>query len=125
MRDRLQGIIRAIVIATSTAACGTSVPSPSPSPVGATSFDEYATASCSAWGTLFRVVGNPDTAAWTDTVHQLQGAGEARDDATAAGLQGRINTELEARAFRSPMQPAGHLRPDRWQRWTASSSPRR
>ena len=96
MRDRLQGIILAIVIATSTAACGTSVPSPSPSPVGATSFDEYATASCSAWGTLFRVVGNPDTAAWTDTVHQLQAAAEARDDATAAGLQGRINTELEA-----------------------------
>ena len=29
-------------------------------------------------------------------MHQLQAAAEARDDATAAGLQGPINTELEA-----------------------------
>ena len=50
----------------------------------------------SAWGTLFRVVGNPETAGWTDAVHQLQAAAEAHDDATAAGLQGKINTELEA-----------------------------
>jgi hypothetical protein len=130
MRGRLAGTVLAIVIVTSAAACGTSVPSPSPSPVGATSFDEYSTAFCSAWGTLFRVVGNPDTAGWTDAVHQLQAAAEARDDATAAGLQGRINTELEAArrqiAYAAGWPPAA--RPmaelDRlfvaFERWTAA-----
>ena len=96
MHRRLGGIILAIVVATSAGACGTLTPSPSPSPAVATTFNEYATAFCSAWGTLFRVVGNPDTAAWTDAVHQLQAAATARDDATAARLQGEINTELEA-----------------------------
>jgi hypothetical protein len=91
---RLQGIILSLVFATSAAACGGSAPGLSR--VGATNFEEYATAFCSAWGTLFRVVGNPDTAGWTDAVHQLQAAATAREDATAAGLQGRINTELEA-----------------------------
>ena len=95
MHRRLAGVIPSIVIAASATACGVSAPSPSPSPRVATSFDEYATAFCSAWGTLFRVVGNPDTAGWTDGVHQLQAA-EAHDDATAAGLQGPINSELEA-----------------------------
>ena len=94
MRGRPRGIILAIMIAASAVACGAS--EPSPSPVGATNFHEYATAFCSAWGTLFRVVGNPETASWTDGVHQLQASAEARDDATAARLQGGINTELEA-----------------------------
>ena len=87
-----------LVIIAAAAACGGCAPGPasSPSPSVATNFNEYATAFCSAWGTLFRVVGNPDTAGWTDGVRQLQAAAEARDDATAAGLQGPINTELEA-----------------------------
>ena len=87
-----------LVIVAAAAACGGCAPGPasSPSPTVATNFNEYATAFCSAWGTLFRVVGNPDTANWTDRVRQLQAAAEARDDATAAGLQGPINTELEA-----------------------------
>jgi hypothetical protein len=95
---RLASMILGVAIALSAAACGAAAPSPtpSPSPTGAASFDEYATAVCSAWGTLFRVVGNPDTASWTDTVKQLQAAADAGDDATAAGLQGPINTELEA-----------------------------
>ena len=93
MYRRLSRIMLAIMVAVSVAACGASTPSRSPS---AASFDEYATAVCSAWGTLFRVVGNPDTAGWTEGVHQLQAAATARDDATAAGLQGKINTELEA-----------------------------
>jgi hypothetical protein len=94
MRGRRSGIVLSMVIAASVSACG--VLTPSSSPAGATSFDEYATASCSAWGTLIRVVGNPETAGWSDAVRQLQAAADARDDATAAGLQGRINTELEA-----------------------------
>lgn len=94
MHHRLSGIILAIVFAASVAACGSAAPSLSPS--AATSFDEYATAACSAWGTLIRVVGNPDTAGWTDAVHQLQAAAAARDQATAARLQGEINSELEA-----------------------------
>ena len=96
MHDRLAGTFLSIVVAASAAACGGSAPSASPSPSVATSFDEYATAFCSAWGTLFRVVGNPETASWTDGVRQLQVAAEARDDATAAGLQGLINNELDA-----------------------------
>jgi hypothetical protein len=96
MHDRLAGTFLAIVMAAFAAACGSSAPSPSPSPAVATNFNEYATAFCSAWGTLFRVVGNPETASWTDGVRQLQAAAEARDDATAAGLQGGINTELDA-----------------------------
>lgn len=95
-RSRLAGTVIAVVIAASAVACGASTASPSPSPAGATNFDEYATAFCSAWGTLFRVVGNPETASWTDAVQQLQAAADAGDDATAAGLQGAINTELEA-----------------------------
>lgn len=64
-------------------------------PHGATSFHEYATAFCSAWGTLFRIVGNPETGSWTDAVLELQAAADTGDDATAPGLQGAINTELE------------------------------
>lgn len=94
MRQRVAGTFLSIVIAASAAACGAT--GASPSPAGATTFDEYATASCSAWGTLFRVVGNPDTAGWTDGVRQLQAAADARDEATATRLQGEINTELEA-----------------------------
>jgi hypothetical protein len=94
MNRRLHGIILSVAVATLAGACGGVAPSASPA--GATTFEEYATAFCSAWGTLFRVVGNPDTAGWTDGVHQLQAAADARDDATAAGLQGQINTELEA-----------------------------
>ena len=94
MQRRLPGIILSIVVAMSVGACGTSAPSPSPA--GATSFAEYATAFCSAWGTLIRVVGNPDTASWADGMRKLQAAATAHDQATAAGLQGGINTELEA-----------------------------
>lgn len=94
IRSRLAGTVLAIGIAASAGACGASAPSTSPAV--ATSFDEYATAFCSAWGTLFRVMGNPEAAAWTDAVLQLQAAAEAGDDATAAKLKGAINTELEA-----------------------------
>ena len=96
MHRRLSGIVLAVVVAAAATGCSAAVPSPSPSPPGATTFEEYATGFCSAWGTLFRVVGNPDTASWTDNVRKLQAAAVARDDPTAAGLQGKINTELEA-----------------------------
>ncbi|MEI7744111.1 MAG: hypothetical protein WCK58_10235 [Chloroflexota bacterium] len=99
MHGRLSRIIPAValavLLASSMAGCGAS-PSPSPSSAVAGGFEEYATAYCSAWGTMFRVVGNPETAGWTDGVHQLQAAADAHDDATAARLQGGINTELEA-----------------------------
>jgi hypothetical protein len=94
MHDRLREAILVVVVAASVAACGASAPSPSPA--SATNFDQYATGFCSAWGTLFRVVGNPDTASWSDGMRQLQAASETRDQATAARLQGAINTELEA-----------------------------
>jgi hypothetical protein len=82
------------------AACGTSTPTPgpsrtpSPTPAGATNFAEYATAFCSAWGTLFRVVGNPETATWTEAVLKLKAAAEAHDGQAAARLANEINPEL-------------------------------
>lgn len=84
----------ALVVAGCGAGSGARSPSPTPPP-GASGFDDYATAWCAAWGTLFRVVGNPDTAGWTDDVHRLQDAADAHDAATAGTLQGRINGELE------------------------------
>lgn len=95
MWKRLPGIILAIAVVASAAACGAPV-APSPSPTGATNFEEYATAHCAAWETLFRVVGNPDTADWTDAVRQLQAAAEAHDGVTAVRLRAGIHTELEA-----------------------------
>jgi hypothetical protein len=112
-RSRLAGTVLAIVIAASAAACGASEPSPTPSASGAASFDEYATAFCSAWATMFRVVGNPESATWTDAVHDLQAAAEAGDDASAASLQGTINTELEVArgqiAFAAAWPPAARM----------------
>ena len=98
MRHRLSGIILTITITASVAGCGAVGPgeAQSEAPTVATSFEEYGTASCSAWATLFRVVGNPDTADWTDSVRELQAAAEAHDAVTAARLQLGINTELEA-----------------------------
>ena len=81
-------------------ACGTSTPTPSPSPTpsptpaAATNFAEYATAFCSAWGTLFRVVGNPETATWTDPVLKLKAAAEAYDGPAATRLANEISPEL-------------------------------
>jgi hypothetical protein len=92
MRGHVGTTILVIAMGVVAAACGPTVPSPAV----ASNYSEYVAASCSAWETLFRVVGNPDTAAWTDEVHQLQAAAETRDAETAAGLQGQINTELEA-----------------------------
>jgi hypothetical protein len=99
-------VVAALAAALAVAACGAAAPSPaaspsptpspSPSPAAAANFTEYATAFCSAWGTMFRVVGNPETAAWTDTVRQLQAAAETRDAATAARLASQINAELAA-----------------------------
>ena len=93
VRGRLAAIIVAVAIASSLAGCGSTPPLASPTT--ATSFDDYASAYCLAWGTLFRVVGNPETASWSDTVHQLQAAAEAHDDVTAARLENEINKELE------------------------------
>lgn len=95
MRHRLRGIVLASTISASVAACGGPAAS-GQAPVVATSFEEYRTASCSAWATLFRVVGNPDTADWTDDVRELQAAAEARDAVTARRLQVGINSALES-----------------------------
>jgi hypothetical protein len=82
------------MIAIVVASCGAGSASPTPSP-GASGFDDYAGAWCSAWGTLFRVVGNPETAGWTDDVHRLQAAADAHDATTAVALRDSINGELE------------------------------
>jgi hypothetical protein len=68
---------------------------PSPSPSVASGYADWRTATCTAWATLFRVVGNPDTAAWSDDVRALQAAASSLDAATAETLEARILAELE------------------------------
>jgi hypothetical protein len=62
---------------------------------GATSFETYGDAFCSAWRSLFTAVGNPDTAAGSELSRALDAAVEAGDDVKAARLAEQINDELE------------------------------
>lgn len=73
---------------------GASPPSPSPAR-GAATFDEFADGFCSAFESLFRAVGNPDTAAWSQPTLDLQAAAERRDAAAAERLAAQITAELE------------------------------
>lgn len=94
MHAHLAAALAMTVLAMS-AGCGGGAPTSTPQPTGATGYADYAAAACTAWATLFRVVGNPDTAAWSADVRSLQRAAARQDLPGAADLQGRINTELE------------------------------
>jgi hypothetical protein len=70
-------------------------PSPSTRPA-ASSFEDYAVAFCSAWDSLFRAVGNPDTGVGSELSDALDVAVEGRDELAAARIAAQIDAELEA-----------------------------
>ena len=84
--------------AVATVACGGAAPaSTAPSqPPRATSFAEYRVAVCSAWDTLSRVVGNPETGSPSDIGRALEHAATDGDAATADRLAGEMTAELSA-----------------------------
>ena len=91
------------LIAAVAAACSTGAPSQAPSPTAsptpiaaATSFDEYAVGFCAAFESLFRAVGNPDTAEGSELSKGLDAAVVAHDGTVAARLAAEISDELEA-----------------------------
>lgn len=100
----------ATVLALLVAGCGSSAPSATPLPRAA-SFEQYAVAACAAWDSLFRAVGNPDTASGSVLSKSLDDAVTARDAAMAERLAPTIITELETgrqqAAVAGGWQPAG------------------
>ena len=77
-------------------ACGSAAITASPRPARAASFDEYAVAFCSAFDSMFRAIGNPDTAADSELSAALDRAIEAGDIASVERLAGAITAELES-----------------------------
>ena len=94
-RSRSIGLTAAFVVITVLAACGGGTASPTPRP-GATTFAEFRTANCAAWESLFRGVGNPDTASGSDLSHALEDAIDGGDMAAVELNAAAIRDELEA-----------------------------
>jgi hypothetical protein len=94
-RSRSIGLSAILAAAALVDACGGGSASPT-LPPGATSFEEFRTASCAAWESLFRSVGNPDTAAGSELSHALEDAIARGDSATADQKAAAIHEELEA-----------------------------
>jgi hypothetical protein len=94
MPRRLLQLLAAGLIVVTGAACaaGASPPVPSPSAI---TFDGYAVAFCSAWGSLFDAVGNPDTGTGSALSKSLDDAVAAGDAATADRVGATITTKLE------------------------------
>ena len=69
----------------------------SPPPLRAASFDEYAVAFCSAFDSMFRAIGNPDTGEDSPMSADLDAAIEAGDLASVERLAATITAELEVR----------------------------
>jgi hypothetical protein len=93
-----QGHLRIVVIAlvaAAVAACGTGTQSASPVPA-VTIFDEYAVSFCSAWDSLFRAVGNPDTAEGSVLSKALDDAVAAENQPEADRLAAEITAGLES-----------------------------
>ena len=84
-----------LVTAALVAACGGGTASPTPPP-GATTFEEFRTANCAAWESMFLAVGNPDTASGSELSHALEDAIAGGDFATADLTAAAIRDELEA-----------------------------
>jgi hypothetical protein len=95
MKSRPSRALAVCLIALVASACGSPAPSSSRIPP-ATSYDEYAVAFCSAFDSLFRAVGNPDTASGSELSKSLDQAVAAGDGPSADRLAGAINAELEA-----------------------------
>jgi len=89
--------IASALLAMILAGCASSSPSPSPEAAPrATSFEGFADGLCSAFDSMFKAVGNPDTGGGSDLSKQLETAAEAGDLATAESLARQITSELEA-----------------------------
>ncbi|TAK03117.1 MAG: hypothetical protein EPO36_00130 [Chloroflexota bacterium] len=87
----LVGLLAAALVAT----CGGGAVSPSPKP-GATTFEEFRTAACAAWASLFEGYGNPDTNAPSDLRQDLEAAIEAGDTEAVERHAAAMLAELEA-----------------------------
>ena len=91
-RHRISGVLVAFVAA-AVVACGGTAPSPTVKP--AATYDEYFVAVCAAWASLFRAVGNPDTASGSELGDALDQAVAAGDVANADRLADAITLELK------------------------------
>ena len=93
---RATAVVLLVAAAVATVACAGAPPaSTAPSqPLRATSFAEYRVAVCSAWDTLSRVVGNPETGSTSDIGRALEQAATDGDAATADRLAGEMTAEL-------------------------------
>jgi hypothetical protein len=108
-----RSLIHAIVlvlIGTIAAGCASSTPSVEASRRAA-SFEEFAGGICSAFESMFKAVGNPDTGEGSDLSDRLEAAAEAGDLATAEQLARQISSELETgrtfAAFAGGWAPGG------------------
>ncbi|MGZ9276089.1 MAG: hypothetical protein ACXW4L_03090 [Candidatus Limnocylindrales bacterium] len=90
------------------AACGSGPPSAAVRSA-ATSYGEYADATCAAWDALFRAVGNPDTASGSDLSRSLDQAVASGDAASAERVAADIAREL--RVGREQVAIAGGWQP--------------
>jgi hypothetical protein len=108
MGQRPLRIVLVVLTVVAGAACGTGRPSATV-PSAATSYDEYAVASCAAWDALFRAVGNPDTASGSDLSRALDQAVAAGDAASAERVAADIVKEL--RVGREQVAIAGGWQP--------------
>jgi hypothetical protein len=93
-RLRIVELTAALLIAMIVAGCGGAPASPSTRP-GATTFEEFRTANCAAWESMFLAVGNPDTASGSELSHALEDAIAGGDFATADRNAAAIREELE------------------------------
>lgn len=84
----------ALALLVAVAGCGGGGPGPTSSPVD--SYEAYAAAACPAWDALFRAIGNPETAGWSEPHLALIEAVDAGDVDEADRLAGEITDELEA-----------------------------
>ncbi len=109
-RRRLRtGVVALVVLGAAVASCS---PAATAAP-GATSYQEFRPAFCSAWEALFRAVGNPDTGAGSDLSKALDAAIAAGDQAAVERAATAIAAELadahRQSAFAAGWQPAAPM----------------
>lgn len=104
MKQRPLGAVATVLIVLAGAACGASSTGAIPTSVAATpaaatpavvSYEEFEDAFCSAFGSLIRAVGNPDTGTPSVSSKALDEAVTAGDGAAAERLAATITVELE------------------------------
>lgn len=83
------------VLALLVVACGPADPQGSSGTEGASTFEEYAAASCSALQSLWRAYGNPDTSELSPMMRAFDDAVEQGNVADAASTGATVRAELE------------------------------